>query len=77
MQSYKPSKFAKTREEPRASLQHSNFSWKRPSDPNNFLLQTFTAYNFAKIVIESLIVPHFKDLIHICSEPEAQGCGDF
>ena len=35
LQSYKPSKLDKTRDGPQASLEHDNFSWKWPSNPNN------------------------------------------
>ena len=49
LQIYKPSKFTKTedRPRPRASLEHSNFSCKWLSKPNNFCLWTLMAHNFA------------------------------
>ena len=34
--------------------------------------ELWQSISLLKIVIESLIVPHFKDLIHICIEPEDQ-----
>ena len=49
MQSYKPSKFAKNEDRPRASIEHSDFSWKRSRDPYNFWTRNFMAYNFATI----------------------------
>ena len=46
LQSYNPSKFIKTEDGPRASLAHNDFSWNRPSDPNDFWPRTLTAHNF-------------------------------
>ena len=46
MQSYKPSKFNKSGVGPQASLEHSNFSWKQPSDLNNLWLGSLTAHYF-------------------------------
>ena len=46
LQSYNPSKFIKTWVGPQALLAHSDFSWKRPSGPNNFWPRTLTAHNF-------------------------------
>ena len=72
LQSYKPSYFTKIRFGPWASLEHSNFSWKRQSIPNNFWPRTLIAHNFAENWHWKFCVRHSKDLIHTFLEPKDQ-----
>ena len=59
-QIYKLSKFPKFGDGPRASLEHSNFTWKWLSNPNNFLLQRLTAHNFAIICYQKIYSTSFE-----------------
>ena len=40
-----------------------------------FNLQLWPFISLLRLDLEECTVPYSKDLIHICSEPEAQGCG--